>query len=239
MDLREGKSDDAENHWYYEHKMRVVENILEKLPRSPRIIKDIGAGSGFFSKRFASKWPESKVFAVDTFYSEEDLVERAGVSFVKQLHGTGLGDLYSLMDVLEHVEDDQAMLDECVAEAASGSSFLITVPAFRILWSNHDVFLGHYRRYTLREVENLVKKAGLTLVDSRYIFAPIFFPVLAVRLLRKQRREIPRSDMKPASRAFAFFARLILSLDLVLPANKLFGVSVLVLATKSGGGLND
>ena len=38
-------------------------------------------------------------------------------------------------------------------------SFLIlTVPSMKILWSDHDVFLKHFRRYNVKSLENSVKK---------------------------------------------------------------------------------
>ena len=66
-----------------------------------------------------------------------------------------------MIDVLEHVDDDQTLLQSYVERAPRSASVLISVPAFQFLWSGHDVFLEHRRRYTRAQVEALVRRAGL------------------------------------------------------------------------------
>ena len=64
----------------------------------------------------------------------------------------------------------------------SGAHFLVTVPAFRFLWSGHDVFLEHKRRYTLAEIEQTMRDAGLEVVRGAYYFGLVFPLAAAVRL---------------------------------------------------------
>ena len=59
-------------------------------------------------------------------------------------------DLVLAMDVIEHVEDDAALISAYCDLAPRGTRFIISVPAFNFLWSAHDIFLEHHRRYTLR-----------------------------------------------------------------------------------------
>lgn len=63
--------------------------------------------------------------------------------------------LYTLMDVLEHLEDDRGLLTQIVAAMRPGSRLLITVPAVRALWSEHDESAGHRRRYELSDFQAL------------------------------------------------------------------------------------
>ncbi len=58
-----------------------------------------------------------------------------------------------MMDVIEHVEDDVGLVRGYVDKVAGGTRFIVTVPALMWLWSGHDVFLEHYRRYTLTSIE--------------------------------------------------------------------------------------
>jgi hypothetical protein len=55
--------------------------------------------------------------------------------------------LVTMTDVLEHVRDDRSLLADVVQACPSGTWFILTVPADMSLWSDHDVVLGHYRRY--------------------------------------------------------------------------------------------
>ena len=95
------------------------------------------------------------------------------------------GNLVLMMDVLEHVPDDTALLRSYAARVQPGTRFLITVPAHKWMWSGHDVFLEHYRRYTLREVEALISRAGLTRVATSYYFGFTLPLAAGVRLGRR------------------------------------------------------
>ena len=61
-----------------------------------------------------------------------------------------------LLDVLEHIEEDLATLQAVGALLAPGGHAVITVPAYRWMWSAHDEFLHHKRRYTAAELRSKV-----------------------------------------------------------------------------------
>ena len=65
-----------------------------------------------------------------------------------------------LMDVIEHIEDDVGLVGEYVNKVAPGTQFIATVPAFMWLWSGHDVFLEHVRRYTLPRIEQFFRRGA-------------------------------------------------------------------------------
>ena len=67
-----------------------------------------------------------------------------------------------MMDVLEHVDNDAGLVRHYATKVPSGAHFLVTVPAFRFLWSGHDVFLEHKRRYTLAEIEQTMRMPAST-----------------------------------------------------------------------------
>src|SRR5439155_683450 len=73
----------------------------------------------------------------------------------------GWADAVLLLDVLEHLDDDVAALVTARRALRPGGLLVITVPAYRWLWSGHDVALGHRRRYTARELSRVVERAGL------------------------------------------------------------------------------
>jgi hypothetical protein len=136
------------------------------------------------------------------------------------------------MDVLEHVEGDSEFLERVVASAAPGTRFFITVPAFRLLWSKHDLYLGHFRRYRLKELASLCLGAGLEIQEKFYFFATIFPAVLASRALSAASGgEGTRSDLRPAHPAVnALLKKLLLAESLWCRANRLLGVSAVVCA---------
>jgi SAM-dependent methyltransferase len=86
---------------------------------------------------------------------------RAGVARAEQLpFPTGCADLVTSMDVIEHLDDDDA-LAEYRRVVRPGGLVLLTVPAYQWLWSDHDVWAAHRRRYSQRTLVAAVERAGL------------------------------------------------------------------------------
>jgi SAM-dependent methyltransferase len=187
MDLKETNvlGDDIGKHWYYRSKAEAVIQLLgHEAPL--RNILDIGAGSGFFSKYLLSRTTAIEAWCVDIGYGHNSDSTQAGnpIHFRRSVDSVSV-DLVLLMDVLEHVDDDVGLLTEYVQKVPPGSRFLISVPAFQILWSKHDVFLEHKRRYTLRQLKEVVEHAGLTVEQGNYYFGAVFPIAAMTRIIGK------------------------------------------------------
>ncbi len=61
-----------------------------------------------------------------------------------------------LIHVLEHIEEDKAALDHIHSLLVDGGHLLIEVPAYQWLYSDHDISLGHYRRYDKRSLTKII-----------------------------------------------------------------------------------
>ncbi|MEJ0047979.1 MAG: hypothetical protein WDN04_19050 [Rhodospirillales bacterium] len=70
------------------------------------------------------------------------------------------------------------------------------MPAFQFMWSAHDVFLEHRRRYTLNRLEEVVRRAGLRPVVGCYYYGLTLPLAAAARLLQRDRDLKPRSDLR-------------------------------------------
>jgi hypothetical protein len=141
-------------------------------------------------------------------------------------------DLVLMMDVLEHVDDDRGLLRHYAAKVPSGAHFLVTVPAFGFLWSGHDVFLEHKRRYRLSEIESAMRDANLKVVRGSYYFGLVFPLAAAVRLAARGETE-PRSSLKKHGAVTNVLLGAICAAELPLfPLNRLAGLSAFVLARK-------
>src|SRR4029077_6690533 len=92
-------------------------------------------------------------------------------------------------------DDDAGLVQHYAGKVPSGAHFLATVPAFRFLWSGHDVFLEHKRRYTLAEIEQTMRAAGLEVVKGAYYFGLVFPLAAAVRLATRRDTQ-PRSSLR-------------------------------------------
>jgi hypothetical protein len=108
----------------------------------------------------------------------------------------------------------------------------VTVPAFGFLWSGHDVFLEHKRRYRLGEIEAAVRDAGLEVVRGAYYFGLVFPLAAAVRLATRHTDE-PKSSLKKHGAITNGLLTAICAAELPLfPINRLAGLSAFVLARK-------
>jgi SAM-dependent methyltransferase len=92
-----------------------------------------------------------------------------------------------MINVLEHIADDQGVLGEISDRLRPGGRLVIWVPAFEMLYSPFDRKLGHERRYRRRQLEADVRRAGYHVVESRYVNLPGWFSwLLLVRILRQE-----------------------------------------------------
>ncbi|ONH56719.1 Methyltransferase domain-containing protein [Pseudomonas cedrina] len=236
MDLKETEilGDAINDHWYYSSKVKAVEKFLGETPINT--ILDIGAGSGFFSKHLLQHTSAKEAWCVDISYaSESDEIYLDKPLYLRKSIQTIDVDLVMLMDVLEHVDDDIGLLKEYVEKVPSGATFLITVPAFKFLWSGHDDFLEHKRRYTLLQMESVVEASGLELKKGAYFFGGVFPIAAALRLADRSQSKarIPKSQLAQHSRFTNALLKGICDLELpIMNFNRVAGLSVFCVAQK-------
>jgi trans-aconitate methyltransferase len=238
MDLKETEilGDHVGDHWYYRSKALALESLLGELP--PCTMLDIGAGSGFFSRYMLANSAASRAICVDNGYkidsdSKEGLKPIMFRRSVEQVDA----ELVLMIDVLEHVEDDIKLLQQYIAKVPQGAKFLISVPAFQFLWSEHDVYLEHKRRYTLKGLEDIAQQAGLRIHASAYFYG-LIFPVAAIfRLLSRIRRKGPESNGSHLSKHSFFINSALAAICktelMFMKYNRAAGLSALCLAEKT------
>ena len=97
-----------------------------------------------------------------------------------------LADNVISMECLEHIEDDGSAFDNLVRTVRPGGRLIVTVPAMPSLFGPKDVALGHYRRYTVDQLRELVDRPDVRVEELRRWnllgVAPTF---VAVRLLKR------------------------------------------------------
>jgi SAM-dependent methyltransferase len=93
------------------------------------------------------------------------------------------------LDVLEHTPDDRAVVDGFHRLLKPGGIALVTVPASMALWSDWDVVLHHYRRYSRPQLRALFPDAQWELLYVNYTNVAVY---PAVWLVRKWRKWFPK-----------------------------------------------
>jgi SAM-dependent methyltransferase len=165
---------------------------------------EVGAGTGSFSEMLLARRPES-LSLVEPSEMYRRLVEHVGgladAARVETYNDTFAGvaarlrrerrpDSIIYVNVLEHIEDDEAELTLVRETLAPGGRVFLFVPALRWLYGSFDELVGHRRRYTRRELETKCEAAGLRVVKAIYFDSAGVLPWwLKYRVLRSERME--------------------------------------------------
>jgi SAM-dependent methyltransferase len=84
--------------------------------------------------------------------------------FLRDLSPDEIFDTILYIDVLEHIEDDAAELQEAAMHLAPGGKIIVLSPAQPGLYTEFDRAIGHYRRYTRKSLRACTP-TGATLVE--------------------------------------------------------------------------
>ena len=171
--------EDSQDWWWYKAKSNTLNMILDSAKINKKLkILEIGPGKGN-NLNTLSKYGEIDILESDhnfiKFIKENsDLVIEAYSDFCEV---TKTYDLIVLLDVVEHIEDTSNFFKSINKILSKEGYIVISVPAYESLWSEHDVRLKHFRRYTwktlLNEVQDyeVIKRIGFNylLLPIRYI----------------------------------------------------------------------
>jgi SAM-dependent methyltransferase len=152
-------------------------------------ILDLGCGPGNTLRRLA---PAGRVYGFDYSLDALAFARSKGIQHVFSGELTALPvasgafDCVIALDVLEHVEDDQAALREAARVLRPRGVFLFTVPAFMALWRYHDEAYGHFRRYGRADFRRRVLDAGLEVRVCRFFKRAFFLPLLIMAALERR-----------------------------------------------------
>lgn len=228
MDLIEVWLKDPLKHWYYRHKFAAIKREAE-LAVDLKSIVDIGAGSAIFSRELLKLNNDVQVQAVDIGYEYEG-IDRNEIRLTYTRTCSNFdADLFLLTDVLEHVEDDSTFLNLIVSKAKPGAIFIITVPCFMSLWSYHDEYLKHFRRYRLDQLETLAVDNDLIIKKSYYLFGLLYPIAFISRKFGKKKISSQLKETRNLENAIFF---LLLSFDKLFTRIFKFGISGLLVAEK-------
>jgi SAM-dependent methyltransferase len=201
-----------ERHWWFIARRRILTEVVQGvLPPSPRAstIVDVGCGTGANLAGLADRYD---CVGIDTS-AEAIRLARSRFPAVKFIHGMAPRDLGEIMDraavvmlcdVLEHVPDDFELFSELLAAARPGAYFLLTVPADRSLWSEHDRAFGHYRRYSAPRLAEIWQGLPVEPIFVSHFNARLYPLVKAVRTWNRLRRRAAGeagTDFRMPSRA--------------------------------------
>jgi len=148
---------------------------------------DVGAGAGLLGDFLARDRPRATYEFVEPIESLRQFLRERYGDQADAADQSDFGDagFVTLLDVLEHQEDDRAFMADLVGKMKPGSTLLLTVPALQKLWSDWDVALGHFRRYDKNLLLRSVEGLPLTINEMSFLF-PEMVPLGILRARRKR-----------------------------------------------------
>jgi len=184
--------DDETHHWWYRARRKILRAVIRgiTLPTEARIL-DIGTGPG---ANLYSVYPKDAVLTgVEPTPEMAEVARSRGtipvhVGTAETLPSPVNGqrfDAIAMLDVLEHTEDDEAVLANVYEHLEEGGVLILTVPAYMLLWTSHDVAVGHYRRYRKRPLTRLLRSQGFGIERATYFNTLLLLPLAAFRIMRR------------------------------------------------------
>ena len=178
--------------WFRARNRLILWSVSRFFPDA-RSVLEIGVGTGFVTRALRAALPQAELWGSDIHV--EGLRFAAGrlqdSATLFQMDACRIPfreefDLVGLFDVLEHIEDDEAVLREIGRALKPGGGILLAVPQHMSLWGPADDLARHKRRYTAGELVRKVREAGFDVI-LKTSFVSLLLPVLYASRLRSRR----------------------------------------------------
>jgi SAM-dependent methyltransferase len=139
---------------------------------------EVGAGIGTFAQSLLDHVPISELVLVEPSANLFPILQRrfAEEPRVKVVHGyfqplasPAMTDSIVLVNVLEHIAEDQMFLNDAYAALSPGGTLLLLVPALPPIYGSLDRAFGHHRRYTKTSLAGKLRIAGFGIVRLAYV----------------------------------------------------------------------
>jgi SAM-dependent methyltransferase len=189
-----------ETYWWYRVRREIIADTARRFVPPGGDVLDYGCGHGATADRLRRLG--YRVTVTDVAATALDACRRRGLPVVDPNDLGPPGDGYDLAlacDVLEHVEDDAALLRRLRDALQPGGLVLVTVPAYEFLWSGEDYVSEHVRRYTRRRLASVLRASGFEVTWESYFNTVLFPPILAAILWKRlfRPRDLYRSNVEP------------------------------------------
>jgi len=223
------------SHWWFRGKRRIVLHLIDRYLASntnPDFL-DLGCGTGAM---LADLERRGKVAGVDS--SHDAITFAAGHTGARLVEADigkempeldGSFDCITMLDLLEHLEDDQGAVIAAAELLAPRGFIVITVPAYQSLYAPRDEYHHHLRRYSRVDLAQLIDNADLEALVLSYYNTLLFLPAAISRVLSRIRHEETGPDLSLPPRPVNAALEQIFAVErLVLPRVAMpFGLSLI------------
>lgn len=177
-------------HFWFRARRNYILQLLEGSNRQISIL-DIGCSSGILLEDLSGIGFDVKnLYGIDISPKAVQNCQEAGFQNVFVMDASHIDlkkkfDVAIASDCLEHLENDREALKNWYEHLKPGGSLYVFVPAFMLLWNEHDEANMHFRRYTRRRLRGKISETGFEIEKSGYWNFFLFLPILMRRLLSR------------------------------------------------------
>lgn len=175
-----------EKSFWYLHRNRCITAAIQNFPPAGEIL-DVGGGNGTVSLHLQEQGFPVVLLEPELIAATQ--AHKNGVNKVICSTFDAIGiqgcsiQAIGLFDVLEHIKDDISFLTKLHSCLVPGGMLYITVPSLQFLWSLADEQAGHFRRYDLDGLREILRKAGFSVPYTTYFFSTLVLPIYVLRSL--------------------------------------------------------
>ena len=222
--------DDLEEiHFWYKARKKQLTNWFNEFKHSDLRVLDVGSATGGNTLHISSMG--HLVTSIENSDIGIRIQKEKGIRDIQADAQSlpfedGSFDVVICLDVLEHILDDFKVVKEIYRVLAVDGHYLISVPEDPKLWSVHDVSVNHIRRYTKKDLIDLMSRSELR-IDQ--IWSTLFFlrPIIIVA-----RKFSQGSSLKKMNFFLNRFLYLVCRLELSLPKYRKKGVTLWITGQK-------
>lgn len=185
-----------------EIRARKISTLLKN--RKIDLVWEIGAGHGNMAIPLAEQGIAT--IPIEPLYSGARALSSKGFhSYAQTLDQLNLPDnclgAVGIFDVLEHLPNPEMVLREIYRVLKPGGVLLTSVPAYQWLFSDFDLQIGHFRRYSRKSLLNLLNSSNFTETKISNLFFIFVAPAFILRRLPfllgirgRKRESVPTSE---------------------------------------------
>lgn len=217
---------------YTEHLCQLVSKSLVTLPEDKHSIEpilDFGAGLGTICSLLRDR-TQRQIDCVEIDVNLASILRARNFRVFSDLSKAESTNFIFSINVIEHIEDDTGSIKEIYGHLKDGGLFVVYVPAFMQLFTNLDTSVGHYRRYSKKELVEKINDSGFEVTDVRYVDCLGGISTFLLRLLGSR---FQMWSLSP--RRLAFFDKRVFPLSVLMDKlffHRFFGKNLFIIAKK-------
>ena len=230
-----------DNHFWMSSRRYFLRKIFETYSNYDDFILEIGPGTGYIAK-----------YLIDCGYRNYSIgdINRRSLDLSNKHNYThkyqfNLSksvfidhfNVVCLFDVLEHIDDNNLVVENIFKMLKNRGRAIITVPAHQWLWSKQDHIAYHRKRYEVKELKELLINNGFDILKANGFFFSLIPFMYLRKIFNRDNRIINENDFKERFKTnplLNIFFKILLSLEISLFNNysSKYGGSIILVAEK-------